>query len=222
VNFWLVTKDYFSATGIPLLAGRAFDARDDTNAPAVAIINEALAKRYFPNEDAIGKVIRIPDSKKGRPGMARQIIGVVGSVRQHGLREPAVPVLYVHYTDFATGSIALAVRTKENPVAVLPAMRAAIQKVNPELVMTRVSTAEQIVARSFAGPAVCHAADVRVCRARNAAGRSRIVRRAHLRGESADARRLASAWRSAPNAETCSEWFCAREWCSSRWELWLA
>ena len=73
---------------------------------------------------------------------------MVGSVRQHGLREEAVPILYVHDTDFATGSVALTVRTKENPAAVLPAMRAAIQKVNPELVMTRVSTAEQIVTQS--------------------------------------------------------------------------
>ncbi len=151
VNFWLVTKDYFSATGIPVLAGRAFEARDDTNAPAVAIINEALAKRYFPNEDPIGKIIRIPDSKKDRPGMARQIVGVVGSVRQHGLREAAVPVLYTHYIDFATGSVALTVRTKENPTVVLPAMRSAISQANPELVMTRVSTTEQIVAQSFAG-----------------------------------------------------------------------
>ena len=150
VNFWLITRDYFSATGIPLLAGRTFTERDDTNAPAVAIINEALAKRYFANEDPIGNIIRIPDTKKGRPGMARRIVGVVGSIRQHGLREPAVPVLYTHYTDFATGSIALTARTKENPVAMLPALRAAIQNVNPELLMTRVSTTEQIVARSFA------------------------------------------------------------------------
>ena len=57
----------------------------------------------------------------------------------------------MHDTDFATGSVALTVRTKENPTAVLPAIRAAIQKVNPELVMTRVSAAEQIVAHSLAG-----------------------------------------------------------------------
>jgi len=59
VNFWLVTKDYFSAAGITILAGRPFNVCDTTNAPAVAMINEALAKRYFPNEDPIGKFIRI-------------------------------------------------------------------------------------------------------------------------------------------------------------------
>jgi putative ABC transport system permease protein len=151
VNFWLVTKDYFSAAGIPILAGRPFNARDTTNAPAVAIINEALAKRYFPNEDPIGKLIRIPDSRNGRPGTSRQIVGVVGSVRQRGLREAAVPVLYVHYTDFATGSVALTIRTMGNPTALLPAIRAAVQQMNPELLMTRVSTAEQILAHSLAG-----------------------------------------------------------------------
>ena len=151
VNFWLVTRDYFAAAGIPLLAGRSFDARDDTNAPAVAIINEALAKRYFANEDPIGKIIRIPDSKKREPGRPREIVGVVGSVRQHGLREGAVPILYSHYTDFGTGSIALVVRTTANPGALLPALRAAVREVNPELLMTRVATAEQVVAQSFAG-----------------------------------------------------------------------
>ena len=151
VNFWLVTKDYFSAAGITILAGRPFNARDTTNAPAVAMINEALAKRYFPNEDPIGKFIRIPDTRNGKPGIARQIVGVVGSVRQHGLREAAVPILYVHYTDFATGSVALTVRTTGNPTALLPAIRAAVQQVNPELLMTRVFTGEQIVAHSFAG-----------------------------------------------------------------------
>ncbi len=110
-----------------------------------------MAKRYFPNEDPIGKVIRIPDARNGRPGAARQVVGVVGSVRQRGLREAAVPIFYVHYTDFGTGSVALTVRTTGNPTALLAAIRAAVQQVNPELLMTRVSTAEQIVARSFAG-----------------------------------------------------------------------
>lgn len=151
VNFWLVTKDYFNVAGIPVLAGRPFDSRDTTNAPWAAIINEALAKRYFPNEDPIGKTIRIPNSKEGKPGNARQIVGVVGSVRQHGLREPAAPILYAHYTDFATGSAAITVRVTGNPIALLPAIRAAIQQVNAELLMTGVFTAEEIVARSLAG-----------------------------------------------------------------------
>jgi len=151
VNFWRVTKDYFSATGIPILTGRSFNARDTTNAPSVAIINEALAKRYFPNDDPIGKLIRIPDTRNGKPGTARQVVGVAGSVRQRGLREAPVPIFYVHDTDFATGSVVLTVRTIGNPTALLPAIRAAVLQVNPELLMTRVSTAEQIVARSFAG-----------------------------------------------------------------------
>jgi predicted permease len=152
VNFWLVTEAYFSATGIPLLSGRTFEKRDEGKNPLPTIINEVLARRLYPNSDPIGKIIRIPDSKKGTPGSPRQIIGVVGSVRHHGLRDAAVPILYAHYTDFATGSIAMMVRTKDNSAAaILPALREAIQQVNPELVMTRVSTAEQIVERLLSG-----------------------------------------------------------------------
>lgn len=151
VNFWLVTRDFFAAARIPVLAGRVFNEHDDTNAPWTAVINEAMAKRYFPGSDPIGKVIRIPDYKRKQPGRAREVVGVVGSVRQQGLRKPAVPILYSHYTDFETGSLAMIVRTFQNPAAVLPVLREAIQKVSSELVMTRVATAEQVVARSVAG-----------------------------------------------------------------------
>jgi predicted permease len=155
VNIWLVTQGFFHAAGIPLIAGRTFDARDDENAPDVVVINEALAKRFFPNEDAVGKLVRIPNSKDSKGDTPRRIIGVVGSVRQHGLREAAVPILYRHYTrygmEFDVGSFALMVRTKENPIAIMAAIRAAIKEANPELVMTRVATGEQIVDRSLAG-----------------------------------------------------------------------
>jgi len=154
VNIWLVTQGFFHAAGIPLIAGRTFDARDE-NAPDVVVINEALAKRFFPNEDAVGKLVRIPNSKDRKGDTPRRIIGVVGSVRQHGLREAAVPILYRHYTrygmEFDVGSFALMVRTKENPIAIMAAIRAAIKEADPELVMTRVATGEQIVDRSLAG-----------------------------------------------------------------------
>jgi ABC-type antimicrobial peptide transport system permease subunit len=150
VNFWLATKDYFSAAGIPLRAGRAFEARDEGNSLVAAIINEVFARRYFPNENPIGKIIRIPGSNTNSPGRPREIIGVVGSVRQHGLRAEAVPILYAHYTDFATGSLSMAVRTRQNAASVLPDIREAIRRVNPELIMSRVSSAEDVVNRSVA------------------------------------------------------------------------
>jgi putative ABC transport system permease protein len=150
VNFWLATSDYFSAAGIPLIEGRAFSNRDDTNAPVPAVINEAFAKKYFPSENPIGRTIHIPNAN-GEPGRPRKIIGVVASVRQLGLRQQAIPVLYAHYTDFATGSLAVALRTKQTLTMAVPAIRAAIRQVDPELVMTRVATAKEAVARSLSG-----------------------------------------------------------------------
>jgi putative ABC transport system permease protein len=146
VNFWLATSDYFWAAGIPLIEGRTFSGREDTNAPAPAVINEALAKQYFPNENPIGRTIHIPNAK-GEPGRAREIIGVVASVRQRGLREQAMPILYAHYTDFGTGSLAVVLRTKQPLSTAIPAIRAAIQQVDPELIITRVSTAQRTVAQ---------------------------------------------------------------------------
>jgi ABC-type antimicrobial peptide transport system permease subunit len=110
------------------------------------VINEALAKQYFPNENPIGRTIHIPNAK-GEPGRAREIIGVVASVRQRGLREQAMPILYAHYTDFGTGSLAVVLRTKQPLSTAIPAIRAAIQQVDPELIITRVSTAQRTVAQ---------------------------------------------------------------------------
>ena len=155
VNIWLVTPSFFHAAGIPLIAGQTFDGHDDEKTLDEVVINQALAKRFFPNEDPVGKLVCVPHSTDSKADTPRRIIGVVGSVRQHGLRETAVPILYRPYTwydmEFAVGSFALMVRTKENPITMVAAIRAAIERVNPQLVMTRVATGEQIVDRSLAG-----------------------------------------------------------------------
>jgi predicted permease len=146
VDYWRVTTDYFAAAGIPLIAGRPFNIHDgfDVKGGRCVIINEALAKRFFPHQDAIGKRIRLLP----RPGVdvQREIIGVVGSIKHRGLEGEGIPILYVHAQD----APALTVSTTAPLAAVLPALRDALRKVDSELIMSRVSTTEQIVTRSLA------------------------------------------------------------------------
>ncbi len=146
-DYWRVTTGYFRTVGIPLVSGRWFNDHDpfDVAGSHLVIVNEALARRFYPDEDAVGKTIRLLP-REGR-NFPLEIIGVVGSIKHHGLRENAVPILYAHAQDAPV----LAVRTAKDPVVSLPAIREALHGVNPELIMTRVATTEQIVERSLAG-----------------------------------------------------------------------
>jgi putative ABC transport system permease protein len=148
VDYWRVSKDYFSAAGIPLIAGRTFDAHDpydvDRERPTRVIINEALAKQLFRGENPVGQAIRIlPRKGVGAP---REIVGVVGSIKHRGLHRADVPMIYGHAQD----TPAVTVRALGNPAALLPAIRETIGKVDPELIVSRVSTTKEIVARSLA------------------------------------------------------------------------
>src|SRR5439155_24682935 len=88
-----VSADYFRALGIPLLKGRAFNERDTADSPGVTIISEKLARRLWPNENALGKRLNI-----SLPGETwREVVGVVGDVKQSDLGAPPVPAIYEPY-----------------------------------------------------------------------------------------------------------------------------
>ena len=88
-----VTPDYFRVLGVPVKRGRAFDARDRGDAPSVAIVNEALARRLWPTSDPVGSRI----SFVGQSGPWLQIVGVVGDTRANAADEPAAPALFMPY-----------------------------------------------------------------------------------------------------------------------------
>ena len=128
-NLHTVGGDYFKAMGIPLLKGRLFDK---TDAPTpdqgrwVAIIDETLAKTYFPNEDPIGKQIN--------QGPDATIIGVVGTVSQGELGEPAKSTVYYPYTQHDFYSSMYVVTRSPLPIAkIVPAMRSVIKAIDPNL-----------------------------------------------------------------------------------------
>jgi putative ABC transport system permease protein len=80
-NYYAVNPDYFKAMGIPLLRGRLFTEQDRKDAPRVAVINETMAKKYFPDEDPIGKHINVTNG----PERFREIVGIVSDVKQYGI-----------------------------------------------------------------------------------------------------------------------------------------
>jgi len=133
--------DYFSTLGIPLLKGRAFARSDDDKSPQVAVINEALARRYFADEDPIGKKINV---RFGRP-VTREIIGVVGDVRHAGLDDAPRPEVFLYHPQYPFGSMTYLVRTSADPATVMAAVKSQIWQVNPNQTFYNISTMEQLI-----------------------------------------------------------------------------
>jgi putative ABC transport system permease protein len=142
-----VTPGYFKTLGIPLLRGRDFTPRDSAQAPPVAIVNETLARRYFPGQDALGK--RLGDVAPG----GALIVGVVPDVRHRGLRAIPKPMLYLPLAQFYWPSLTIAVRTAGPPgatAAVLPGLTAAVASLDRGLPLFDVQTLTERLGRSLA------------------------------------------------------------------------
>ncbi len=140
-----VSADFFRAMGIPLREGRTFTMADRENAPPVWIVNEAFAKRYFPNESPVGKVVRMGP-------VSIQIIGVVGDFRQKTLTEPAEPYAYIHYPQNMRAGMSIAVRTAGDPLRYANAVRDAIWSVDRDQTITKIETLAAIVGGNVARP----------------------------------------------------------------------
>jgi putative ABC transport system permease protein len=123
----IVTPDYFRVMGIPIVAGRGFDRGDLAHSQEVAIVNEAFARRFYPGERATGKRIRL----YGGPNFTT-IAGVVADVRHKGREVAADPQLFVPEVQFPNPIVGLVVRTKNDPLALIPAVRAAVCSVDKD------------------------------------------------------------------------------------------
>ena len=145
-----VSVDYFRAFGIPLRSGRYFNAADSRDAQRVAIINETLARRFFPNEDPIGKRINTGDERQ--PSIW-QIAGVVGDVKYTGLAGETQPAMYQPLVQATTGNVFLSVKTEAaDPLVLTAAVRNEIRSLDRDLPVSRVRTLEQRFATAVEQP----------------------------------------------------------------------
>ena len=126
----VVSPDYFATIGVPLRRGRAFGERDRAGAPAVAIINEAMAERFWPNQDPIGR--RITHDLSIVPGQpaTREIVGVVGNVRHFGLEQPSEPQMFVPHAQMPWPSMAVVIRSPLDAARLGAAVRQAVWSVD--------------------------------------------------------------------------------------------
>jgi predicted permease len=140
-----VTPEFFATLGIPLLKGRDFTADDHAQAPGVVIISESLARRYWPDEDPLGKRLR----EEGANNPWVTVVGVAADVKYRGLpnNPNADPDVYFPLLQRPNNNLSLAVRTEAEPTNLTTAIRQELQKLDPNLPVFAVTTMAQQVAR---------------------------------------------------------------------------
>src|SRR5262249_27073225 len=139
-----VSPDYFKAQGIQLLKGRVFMDSDGGDTSPVVVINEAMARRYWPNQDPVGRRISF-DSRNGQSVWA-EIIGVVKSVRHMALNEEPRSEIYIPFTQHPLAFMTLVAKTNGAPLNFVAAVRNQVQAVDKDQPISNVRTMEERLA----------------------------------------------------------------------------
>ena len=142
-----VDPAYFRTMGIPLLAGRNFTERDNATAPAVMVINQTMARQFWPNENPLGKHVTMKDW--GAP-LTGEIVGVVGDVKSNGLDEAGGPMIYWPYYQFAQIFNSVVVRSELNIATLIPAVKSQIWSVDKNQPVSDIKTMDQVLSDSLA------------------------------------------------------------------------
>lgn len=147
-DFRVSSAGYFPAMGIPLVRGRLFQESDGPDSPHAAVISQTLARRFWPNEDPIGRQLQFGNMD----GDLRllHVVGVVGDVRDNGLDAEPRPIVYVNYFQrpVAAAEFSIVLRGRGEAAALIAAMRKEARALNPEM-PTKFQTVEEIVSASL-------------------------------------------------------------------------
>ena len=139
-DFRDVSPSYFATMGIPLLQGRTFTDHDNADGSRAAIVDVTLARRFFSNQDPVGKHMQF--AEVSRPW---EIVGVVGAVHDTGFDQQPRPTIYFPYLQTGDQTMSLVVRTDSKPAAILPSIKSAIQAVDKDQPVFNVKTMDVII-----------------------------------------------------------------------------
>jgi predicted permease len=144
---WVVTPGYFATVGIPLRQGRDFSAADGVEAPGLVIVSETFARRFWPDQDPLGKRLRVPWVEQWWT-----VVGIAGDVHQDDLAGEIDLALYRPYAQDPIRNMTLAIRTGESPQALAANLRAVVGRVDKDTPVSRITTLRQMVSKSLARP----------------------------------------------------------------------
>jgi putative ABC transport system permease protein len=155
----MATPGYFKAMGIPLLRGRFYtSAEDRLGAAPVIVVSEGFARRYFPNEDPLGKHVTFgithdtAETGRGSATVQGEIVGVVGEVKQQDLTTPTYPATYAPFNTWAIGFFTVLVRTDADLRAVQSGVRAVVKEIDRDLPIFSLTTMKDALSDSVAQP----------------------------------------------------------------------
>jgi putative ABC transport system permease protein len=148
-RFHCVTPEYFRTVGVPLVAGRWFDAGDVRGKPIVILINESMASRYWPGEDPLGK--RITFASKPQADDWLTVVGIVGDVKDFPNSPEAHPAFYWPHAQTAFSEMFLAVRTTGRPLGLIDGVRREVAALDKDLAVADIQALDQIAGAALAG-----------------------------------------------------------------------
>jgi len=133
-----VTADYFQTLGLHLLEGRVLDARDGPDAPGTVVVNESFERRYFPHEGALGQRLITGDREW-------EVVGKVANTKNFGLATEEPPTVYLAQAQVPSRFLNLLVRTEDDPLALMPAVRRVLAELDPQVAPAGVTTLESVL-----------------------------------------------------------------------------
>jgi putative ABC transport system permease protein len=145
---YIVTPGYLAAVGIRLVRGRLFSDADRESAPLVVLISDTAAERWWPNQDPIGRRIKVPGFDVGAQPW-RTVVGVVRDVKQAGLDAPQTMQIYLPHAQYRNGYLTLVVRTKSDPMSLAAEVRRQVMQVDPEQAVSNIATMDQVLSDSI-------------------------------------------------------------------------
>jgi putative ABC transport system permease protein len=148
-HYRVVTPEYFVTLGIPVIRGRVFGERDSADSVPAVVINEALARRFFPSDDPLGKHILIGNGRHPAAA-ASEVIGIVKDVNHSSLAARPMPEMYECYSQAPQLGMTLTVRSASDPRTVLPAIRRELGLLDHDVPLSKVLTMADLMGESLA------------------------------------------------------------------------
>jgi putative ABC transport system permease protein len=146
-----VSPGYFRTLGVPLLAGREFAEADTPGARPAAVVNETMARAFFPGRDPVGGRIKIGGSDRPQ-NQYMDVVGVVADVKYRGLAEAAAPALYIPHAQAPFDSMYVVARASGDPAALVGGVRAEVWAMDRDLPLSQVHTMDQLLSETVAQP----------------------------------------------------------------------
>jgi putative ABC transport system permease protein len=151
-DLFMIGDSYFKTMEIPLLKGREFNDRDDKSGPPVIIVNQAFARKFFPDENALGKHIKPGISTDEDDAMMREIVGIVADVRNRDLNSDLRPGFFLPYAQLPFNQMTMVVKTDGDPKSLINAIQNEVHGMDKELPVFNVKTMDEYISTVVAAP----------------------------------------------------------------------